>query len=233
MKHQNPAFDLMFGSNISAFQKQLENHQRLTDRMSMTESPVSLAIKEMEQNHFLNDVSKASSLAASIVNPINELINEHKNWNDKFKHVMSPIWEQMELFKQFREHSAKLADFISPSISDYIKNNVRTNYEDYEPISVVEASYLEVFEQIGDEIDSDTFQEVNEEIKNNPNFGEEIRILVTALHNTFLSNSFSEAIIDLINRRLNVKNPKTVRVITAVIILVYLIYSNLELDNPE
>jgi hypothetical protein len=220
----------MFGSKISAFQKQLENHQRLTDRMSMTESPVSLAIKEMERNHLLNDVSKASSLAASIVNPINELINEQKNWNTKFNYVMSPVWEQMELFKQFHEHSAKLADFISPSISDYIQNNVRTNYEDNVPISVVEASYLETFEQLENDIDIDieTLDEISKEIEHNPELREDLRLLGKKFRKSFLSNEFTETLGEIINRRLDIKNRNVIPIIIAIFFILMWVWSTVD-----
>lgn len=234
MKYQNPKFDAIFGNNISATLRLLEKQERNMKKFSITESAASLAIKQItENNAALTAVNKTASSMASFLNPINELLKAQQSWNDKFQNVFSPVWEQMAMFSKFHEQTTHIGKILNPTISDYIQSNVRTNYAGAESVSAVEATYLETFEQLEDEIDIETLEEITEEIQNNPGWGEDLNKLRIAFHNSFLSNEFTVAITEIVNRRLKAQNPNVVVAIAAILYLLFTLWFSMEVESKE
>lgn len=236
MRYKDPKFDIVFGSNISAALTLLKEQERFAKRFSIIESPVSQAIKQIHQDSAIMQASKTISSFAALVEPINKLKNisaAEEIWNSKFKNVFSPVWEKMELFSKFHDQTTQIGKIINPSISDFIESNVRKNYVSSNSITAVEATYLEAFEQMENEIDMGTLQEITEEIISNPTWREEFNILIVSFRSAYLRDEFTDAISDLINRRLKINNPKIVAGFISIILLIYFIWNSIEQDNQE
>lgn len=236
MNYQDPKFDLTFGSNMSAFYRQLEEQERISKKFSVAESPVSLAIKQLKQDTGQSELNKVFSVLNAINDPIKQLTSltaTQELWNAKFERVFSPIWSQMEIFTKFHGQTAKMAKILNPSVSDFIQNNVRTNYAKAVSISAVEATYMETFERYMDEVDSETFKEITEDIISNPEWQEELKTLRTAFYQAYLSDEFTDAITDLVSRRLKMKNPKIVTAVITILIILYSIWGSMEGELSE
>jgi hypothetical protein len=234
MKYQDPKFDAIFGNNISATLRLLEEQERNMKKFSITESAASLAIKKItEKNAGLSEVNKSIASLTSILNPVNELLAAQKSWNDKFQSIFSPAWKQMAMFSKFHEQTAHIGKILNPSISDYIQSSVRTSYAGAESISAVEATYLETFEQLDDEADLAILEEITEEIQNNPAWSEEIKTLFNAFYQEHLRDGFTDAIADFVSRRFNIKNPKIVAAFIAILIILFTIGRTLSKNKQE
>lgn len=229
MNFKDPKFDLIFGNSISATLRILQEQDKQLKRLSITESAASLSMKMVQQqNAAVLLAQQTTSSLASILSPVNALINAQKSYNEKFQNVFSPLWTQREAFLKFHNQTTQIGKIINPKISDFINSNVRTTYDGVDSISTIEASYLETFEQIKDEIDIETIHEITEEIQNNPEWKADLKKLRIAFHKSYLSNDFTLEVTKIVNRRLKGKYQKVVAVIAVILFLLFNLWSLIE-----
>jgi hypothetical protein len=234
MNSKDPKFDLIFGNSISATLRILQEQDKQLKRLSTTESAAFLSMKMVQQQNaavFL--AQQTTSSLASILSPVNALFNAQKSYNEKFKNVFSPVWTQREAFLKFHNQTTEIGKIINPKISHFINSNVRTTYDGVDSISTIEASYLKTFEQIEEEIDLETIQEITKKIQKNPEWREEIKTLFNAFYQEHLRDGFTDAIADFVSRRFNIKNPKIVAGFIAILIILFTIGSTLLKSKQE
>lgn len=234
MNSKEQKFDPILINNISAALKMAEKSTQGLKTLSAAEYLASKAIyKAEQQNAALLLAQKTASSLVSILTPVDALINAQKSYYDKLHNAFSPAWKQMEAYSKFYNQTTQIARAINPILSDFIERNVRTNYEGASSFSVLEATYLETFEQIDGEIDSEILQEVTNEITNNPTLKEELITLGKAFYQAQLRDEFTDAIVDFVSRRMKINNPKVVATVIAILIILYSIWGTLAKEKKK
>jgi hypothetical protein len=222
MDFSDPKFDGIFKNNVHTFWKKMEEQDRLMRKLSISEIPAFAAIRKLEKSFKpFDEIAKSLAAFDAISRSIKDSLAWQEDLNTRFKHIFQPVWQEQSIFKEFRDHTAHIASILNPPIGEYIETHIRTDFSNLENISVAESTFLEAFEQIEEEVDSDTFQEIAEELERDPTWLDDLKTLIAAFDEAFLTNKFAEAAIKIINRRFHTQHGKIIVRIILIIILLY------------
>lgn len=165
-------------------------------KLSFLDSQVMIAIKQAQipQLNQAFAAVDALSLASKKIAP-------QREWQQKMDAVLSPLTEQSAAFKLFHEQTTKLAQIFDPSVSAYLRKNVRTEFYYIDSINAVEAIYLKSFEELNGDIDDD----ISEQIATIPGLKETILDLGREFANEYLSDKFIVKLVTIIANKLGQK----------------------------
>lgn len=234
MKYKNPNFNTIFSSSISSYIEELERQKQRINKSALSASTSALTLQQISrQESVIEAAQKAATSLSSIANPISDAIAAQQKWQEKFRNEALNPWSKMQKFTKFHNQTLSISKLVSPSLSEFINNNVRTNYDGIDEVSGVEATYLETFEQLESEIDTETFDEAVSKIETNPEWKEDLIQLAKSFHKSYLTNDFFEELSQIINKRVNSKNKNIVPAIITILIMIYTILSWLEGESEK
>ncbi len=159
--------------------------------------------------------------AIQAISKANRLLEPSQEWKRKMELLSSPLSKQTAAFKLFHEQSSSIAKLLNPSLFDFLQKNVRTSYsyEDLENVSILEAAYLETFEGIENEVNSELQNDVSATIAANPKWKSTLWSIAEAVKKDRLETNLSLLIGDMIIKGLKTKKPAVVRLFMIMVVL--------------
>lgn len=189
-------------------------------KLSFLDSQVTIAIKQAQ----IPQLNRAFA-AVDALSLASKKIAPQREWQQKMDAVLSPLTEQSAAFKLFHEQTMKIAQIFNPSVSAYLRKNVRTEFYNIDPINAIEAIYLKSFETLS----YDVTDSISEKIASTPKLIEIIRSLGVEFYNSYLSNSFIDKLATVIAEKLGLK--KSDVLVVSSLITFYLVILKPEIDS--